>query len=76
MAAAFEKSVRLALAVASADVWTLVGLDVAVDRQGRPWLLELNTCPFHDTRDARWGRMFERWLGGELAQKTRGNKGQ
>lgn len=45
-------------------LWTLVGMDIAVDRfSGLPWLLEINTAPtFDGDHHSPWFVLYRKWL--------------
>jgi hypothetical protein len=61
VARAFAESVRPSMAADPRPLWTLLGIDVAIDTHGRGWLLEVNLLPHADLGGER-GRMYTRWF--------------
>jgi hypothetical protein len=59
----FATSVTAQLRADARPMWTLLGLDVAIDVGGRPWLLEINSLPAMWHADApSLRRMYASWL--------------
>jgi len=62
-ARAFAASVRAELRADPRAFWMLMGADVAVDVDGRAWLLEVNSLPAMVHADAPWASaMYTKWL--------------